>query len=88
MWGLDSEAVDNNVEAYISFAQKYIWAAGADHRAPPHGLRPGGRAMLKKLRRKFIFINMSLVFVVLTALLATGLLSSITHPKEYTQALG
>lgn len=44
--------------------------------------------MLKKLRRKFIFINMSLVFVVLTALLATGLLSSITHfQKEYTQAL-
>lgn len=44
--------------------------------------------MLKKLRRKFIFINMSLVFFVLTAVLAVGLISMAVHFKnEYTFAL-
>lgn len=44
--------------------------------------------MLKKLRRKFILINMSLVLLVLTAVLAAGLISTAVHFRsEYTLAL-
>ena len=72
VWGDDSEAQDNNVEAYISFIRKtYILKIQSNNpHSPQNRLSSGGTAMLKQLKHKFIWINMSLVCIVLLAVLS------------------
>ena len=83
VWGYDSDAAANNVEAYISFLRKKLFYLKAPVALvfPAQGRVPNGgaRLMMQKLRRRFIAINMLLVGVVLLAVLSLFLYSSIRN---------
>ena len=73
VWGVESTAEDNNVEAYVSFLRKKMKFLGSSARIET--LRRAGyrfsvnaeedSIMLKKLRLKFVALNMATVAVVL-----------------------
>ena len=85
IWGSESEAEDNNVEAYISFLRKNgLPFCTARCRSPPRASSATiwrKTPMLNKLRWKFVLINMILVTLVLT-IVFTAVLASSYHRLE------
>lgn len=69
VWGYETSAVENNVEVYVGFLRKKLKALGSNvaiGRRPAGGVSSGGgQGVIRRLRLKFICVNMAIVLVMM-----------------------
>lgn len=87
VWGSESDAEDNNVEAYISFLRKktaFCRIKGRNQHPSQGRIPPGGKVMIKKLRRRFVLVNMAFVISILSAVLGMFYYTSFKRMERQT----
>ena len=91
VWGYDTDAGDNNVEAYISFLRKKLMLA-AFHRGNPRGaparIPTGGKQpVIQKLRKKLMIVLMTILCLLLVAILGGMFYSAkMVYERRYNIA--
>lgn len=87
VWGYESNATENNVEAYVGFLRKKLKSIGSEFEDRVHpvvGVSSGGDGdMIKRLRIKFVCINMTIVTIMLCVIFGLVLhFTSVSMEKE------